>query len=245
MSLRDGWIFWRSKRLIETPADFEPYYPPDKEDDFWLDKFIELGVGELYETLLEHSLLVRRDDRDLWWEKWGQLNNRAYTETPRDIKGNPELNLITAEPLLNFLAAQLVDDGTVEIGVDFTANLLYEKVLSKIFEREDGKSHFFFDRLQLDKDGFFKILEQIAVTGWRHGNERRVARKLLTTKLSKFVGKLAEEDAGITRLLLLFYFSSSYHEDEECIEFTHKTFADYLLARAPCSGGQGDSSQVS
>ncbi|NDV22303.1 pentapeptide repeat-containing protein [Desulfovibrio sp. JC022] len=227
------WLdFLRYKRLIETPDDFEPYYPPEKEDDFWLDKFTELGLGDLYEELLTQSLLVRRDDRDLWWKKWGQLHNLTIEGTPSEITGNPELNLITSEPLLNFLAAQLVDDGTVEIGDDFTANLLYEKVLGKIFEREDDKSHFFFDRLQLDKDSFFKLLEQIAATGWRHGNEKRVARKLLTTKLSKLVGRLAEEDAGITRLLLLFYFSSSYHEDEECIEFTHRTFAEYLLARA-------------
>ena len=229
----ERWLdFLRSKKLIEVFDDFEPFYPPETEDRFWVDKFTELGIGELYQELLAHSLMVRRDDRDSWWKKWGRINNLKYDSTPEEIKTNTELNTITTEPLLNFLAAQLVDNGVFEIGEGFTANLLYETVLGKMFTREDGKRHFFFEQLNLSEDDFFRLLEQVAVTGWRNGNERRVVRKLLTSELSHLVGKFAEEDMGITRLLLLFYFSSSYYEEDECIEFTHRTFAEYLLARA-------------
>jgi uncharacterized protein YjbI with pentapeptide repeats len=227
---RKGWL--SSPSYLEEDEIDEEGEVDDAEEKRWLAYFDGLGVGELARRLIEHVELTRRDDRERWWIKWGELTGSGHEEVPFVIIANDELSQISMEPLLNLLVAFIYENRPISIFESLTANHLYKEVFDDFYERQERKEDDYFLKICPTRESFDALLEEVACVGWKNGNERRVAMKHLSEGNKSKLESLSREDIGISRVLLLFYFARSIHEDQECIEFTHKTFAEYLVAKA-------------
>ena len=176
------------------------------------------------------------DQRDSWWQRYGELTGKAYTGLPEALATDAFVD-ITAQPLLNYLFAFSFDPNADELGEQQSLNVVYDRMLREVWERRWGKGrqpglH------QLEYEDFAQILEDIGLEAW-HGDGRRSSvseieklcdRSGLREKLPAFQ-KGAEQ--GAVSLLAAFFFrhAGQLPSGERTFEFTHKSFGEYLTAR--------------
>ncbi|MCE2029004.1 pentapeptide repeat-containing protein [Sessilibacter corallicola] len=181
--------------------------------------------------------LLRVDQRDLWWSKYGTGIGQQYEGIPNNFKTDSLLE-ITREPLLNLLVALTYKPNDFNLE-NITINKIYDKLFHKVFERDwysEGTHH---GARHLEEDQYRHVLEEIALVAW-HSGDARTAKESQIEKRCKTEGitnylKIYVESAkkDISQLLTAFYFSRS-HENilgEDTFEFTHKTFGEYLIAK--------------
>ncbi len=168
---------------------------------------------------------------------------------------------ITAQPLLNYLVALSYMRGTVQISETSNLNEIYADLLGAVYERgwasdqhpelqgtrtvyKRGWADNQHPALQgIEESHFVRILEEVALAAW-HGDGRTTTVKAIEAHCdnSGLKGLLAAfqegTKAGVTRLLMAFYFrqSGSLSSGEKTFEFTHKSFGEYLTARRIVNG---------
>ncbi len=184
--------------------------------------------------------LLEKDQRQLWWKRYGKASGRGYTGLPPELnQGN--LTEITAQPLLNYLVALSLQRGALKFSEETNLNAVYADLLKAIYERGwAGYQHAAIQGIE-EKD-FVRILEEIALASW-HGNGRTTTVKEIQShcdnsglkKLLTLFQRGFQDDskASITRLLTAFYFRQSGNDNsgEKTFEFTHKSFGEYLTAK--------------
>lgn len=179
--------------------------------------------------------LLQQDQRQIWWRIYGYLRGRGYVGIPK-VLNQGKLIEITAQPLLNYLVALSYDRNEIDFSAESNLNIIYNDLLTQVYKRDwEGYKHPTLGNIK-QKD-FIRILEEIAIACW-HGNGRtttikhiadRCANGTLKQVLEIFEGGANE---GVTRLLTAFYFrQSDIQGSEATFEFTHKSFAEYLIAR--------------
>lgn len=179
--------------------------------------------------------LLQQDQRQVWWQTYGRLKSKEYTQLPRELNQG-KLIEITAQPLLNYLVALSYDRGEVNFSTESNLNTIYKDLLKQVYKRDwAGYQHPTLGKIE--RKDFIRILEEIAIACW-HGNgrtttintiEKRCASGSLKRILGIFEGGAKE---GVTRLLTAFYFrQSGVQGSEATFEFTHKSFGEYLTAR--------------
>lgn len=182
------------------------------------------------------KILIDRDQRQEWWQKYGRLKGKDYDALPPDLS-RPNLAEITAQPLLNYLIALSHDRGEINFSSEESnLNVIYADLLNQVYDRDwAGYQH---PRLgNISKADFVRILEEIAIACW-HGDGRtttisKIAERCVSGSLKRileiFQGGAKE---GVTRLLTAFYFrQSDQHGGDATFEFTHKSFGEYLIVR--------------
>ncbi|MBE9156831.1 pentapeptide repeat-containing protein [Nodosilinea sp. LEGE 06152] len=183
----------------------------------------------------EEQKLLQQDQRQTWWQTYGQLKGKDYAKMPEELNQG-KLIEITAQPLLNYLVALSYDRNEINFSAESNLNIIYNDLLTQVYQRDwEGYKHPALGNIE--KKDFIRILEEIAVACW-HGNGRtatirriadRCASGTLKRVLEIFEGGANE---GVTRLLTAFYFrQSDIQGSEATFEFTHKSFAEYLIAR--------------
>ncbi|MEG5173923.1 pentapeptide repeat-containing protein [Microcoleus sp. B3-D7] len=184
--------------------------------------------------------LLEEDQRQLWWQRYGQASGSGYTGLPPELnQGN--LTEITAQPLLNYLVALSLQRGALKLSEETNLNAVYADLLKAIYERGWAADQHAAIKGIEEKD-FVRILEEIALASW-HGNGRTTTVKEIESHcdnsglkklLSLFqTGFQEDSKASVTRLLTAFYFRQSGNDNsgEKTFEFTHKSFGEYLTAR--------------
>lgn len=183
--------------------------------------------------------LVRLDQRGDWWQKYATLAQLPI-KVP-DALSDKRLAEITNEPLLCYL---LVLSGFVidkwQDAAD-NRNLIYEKLINEVWQRGWGDPEKSADRQgagrRLSKHQFNDLMETIALAAWL-GGDTRVASEETFLKALKITD--AEDawkdfnlDGGedVANLAMNFYLKAS-EGVKRGFEFTHKSFGDYLAARA-------------
>ena len=194
-----------------------------------------------YEDYEDGDKLLEIDQRQLWWQKYGEASESKYTALPSQLdQGN--LIEITAQPLLNYLIALSLKGRDSEFTEDTNLNSVYGDLLKAIYNRGwTGYQHTSIQGIA-EKD-FIRVLEEIALASW-HGNGRTTSVNKITEhcessgleKLFANFQQAFQEDSqarSITRLLTAFYFRQSGYDikGNETFEFTHKSFGEYLTAR--------------
>ncbi len=185
--------------------------------------------------------ILKKDQRNQWWNHYFRLKGLPNHNLPAELK-NKEMDKITTEPLLNYLVALSWKDAPENFGEHTNINDVYFQLMSGVYHRayDKRKSKAIGD---LQEDDFIQILEEIAVCAWQGGDARvTTARKVEKHIKNRGLGRLLEEykasakGGGISRLLTAFYFRKFGKEDTEekddTFEFTHKSFGEYLAARA-------------
>lgn len=194
---------------------------------------IESTTGEFFR---DPNQLLKRDQRNDWWKKYGAVSQQAFTSMPKGLIKN-ELTEITAQPLLNYLVALSYAQAKLTISKTINLNSIYADLLEAIYERgyEDNRRHSAVG--DLSKSDFLRILEEIAMAAW-HGQGRTATVKEIESRCNnsglRRLLEVFQEGAigGVTRLLAAFYFrQNGVRSDENTFEFTHKSFGEYLVAR--------------
>lgn len=184
--------------------------------------------------------LLKLDQRPLWWAGYARATGQGMDLPP--ALSDDRLEGLSGEPLLCYLLA--LSGYAVERWQEAAENpnRVYGRLVDSVWQRAwgdgDGKGH----RRQgpragLPKDQFNTLMETIALAAWRGGDTRAVEEKGFEDTLKMLKAEpawTAFKDANgpdLGNLAMNFYLkgSESHHRG---FEFTHKSFGDYLAARA-------------
>ncbi len=202
-------------------------------------------VEQTYErkNYIDSEDLLAVDQREQWWKIYGEVSGKGYTGMPQELQRD-NLIEITAQPLLNYLLALSYQRGTLVFSETTNLNEVYSDLLSAVYARgwEAKRQHNAI--AEITDAEFLRILEEVALAAW-HGNGRTTTiqeiqnhfanNKDLKSLLARFE---TGAEAGVTRLLTAFYFrqQGSLHNGDKTFEFTHKSFGEYLTAKAIVRG---------
>jgi hypothetical protein len=175
------------------------------------------------------------DQRHTWWKCYGEHTGRGYLEMPTAL-ARPDLDEMTAQPLLNYLVALAYDDDQTEgeprnqerprfdFSAEISLNQIYQYLLDRVYQRGYERWQHQGTR-KLDRNQFACILEEIGLAVW-HGDGRTatvsdIREQVEATDLAGLLGVLSEgsedgDPAGLleiiekaaadTSLLTIFYF---------------------------------------
>ncbi|MBI5252151.1 MAG: pentapeptide repeat-containing protein [Desulfomonile tiedjei] len=188
------------------------------------------------ETFSQGSDLLKLDQRDDWWRKFGACKGLDYTECPQEIKEGAFGNIIS-QPLLNHLVARVYQKGDIDFSQQTNPSVIYDKILGSVFHREEWAGTEYSLISTLTEQDFNRFLEEVAVCAWHGGRcttASAIEKRCQVPQLRKVLEALKTRASRPVRLLLTaFYFreGSSDHKADRTIEFTHKSFYEYLTAR--------------
>ena len=187
------------------------------------------------------------DLRPLWWERYLAATHKNADPTLPDFLSleYDDFREFASDPLLSFLICQTAIEQAASEGLN---NLPHEDV--NAFTYQANKNELYksiIDRLArqvsrlLCPHKFLSALQHIAMAAWQSGPDHPVSVDMIYASLDKPDVKKAFEALGInstasTRpdiFITSFYYRLALHDenpDNMVVEFTHKTFADYLTS---------------
>jgi uncharacterized protein YjbI with pentapeptide repeats len=176
---------------------------------------------------------LEEDQRKIWWQKYVNCKAGEPDEIPANLNAD-EVRDLSAEPLLLYL---LVLSGYHRrpAGEDFNRNELYAELFRDVAQRRyagKGKAPEVFHELG---ENFLPVMEVIATAAW-YGDGRTAAvediQRWCPSHIKGDLDQFLRNDAGTTRLIAAFYFQQAEAaRRRDAIEFTHKSFGEYLTAR--------------
>jgi len=185
---------------------------------------------------IDKDNLLEKDQRNLWWKNYGIAKGIPYKGLPDELSID-RLTPITREPLLNYLVALSYERKKIEFTDQTTLNTIYEDLLHAVHKRQwDYGRHKGAKDLNINE--FTRVLEEIALAVWqgdgRTATVNQIYESCQSSNLTRYFEAFQEgAKKGVSRLLTAFYFRQSdlISEGNKTFEFTHKSFAEYLIAR--------------
>ncbi len=183
------------------------------------------------------SSLLNQDLRDVWWKKYGELVGTQFDGVPTTLR-LPEIDEITAQPLLNYLVALSFRRGRLDFSKGINLNSVYADLVAAVHERAYEKSRTYRPISHLSLTEFIRVLEEIGLAAW-HGSDGRSTsvRDIMThceqSGLQNLLKSFTEgAEAGVTKLLAAFFFRRNGENvgGDAAFVFTHKSFGEYLTA---------------
>lgn len=194
---------------------------------------------------LPNEVQAAESGDDLWLvdqrKKWWNLYAEAKGEDP-DIPeafSSERLQGITNEPLLCYLLALSgYANNHWELAAD-NRNRIYAALIESIYDRGwgDGDLKRLGPGRTLSKSDFVKLMETIALAAWLGGDNRVASTEKFEETISFTNAETAwdaftrDNGQDIANLAMNFYLKSS-DKKERGFEFTHKSFGEYLTAKA-------------
>ena len=86
------------------------------------------------EEYRDPSKLLEKDLRNNWWKNYGALTGKSFDGLPKEII-HPDLDEITAQPLLNYLVALSFTRGKLDFSSDINLNSIYSDLVAAVHER--------------------------------------------------------------------------------------------------------------
>lgn len=177
------------------------------------------------------------DQREQWWSQYARLVGEDPT-LPEAFQ-NKRLEGITHEPLLCYLLAL---SGYATSHWELAAenrNRIYLALIGSVYERGwgDGAQKRLGAGRTMTKADFFKLMETIALAAWLDGDTRIASatrfEEAITIMDSAEAWEQFTADNGddVTNLAMNFYLKAA-DQAMRGFEFTHKSFGEYLAARA-------------
>jgi NACHT domain len=185
--------------------------------------------------------LLENDQREQWWRSYSVAKGLEKRSLPEVFKINHDLRELTADPLLNYLVVLSGFHKDLESDTDLNRNRIYARLLKDVLDRRHAKRAQT-DKVALaaveetkDRNDFERLLETVALAAW-YGDGRTTTRadieKVMPKDLSATWQELVTNGPGFTRLIAAFYIGRIEGSGtSDAIEFTHKSFGEYLTAR--------------
>lgn len=146
-----------------------------------------------------------------------------------------ELNEVTSQPLLNYLVSLAYKRG-IRLDESTNVNSVYEDLLKAVYARAWAR-HSHPSVKDVSYMAFVRLLEEVALAVWHGAGRTATLTEVETHCQQSKVGALLPSfqsgiSSGVSSLLLAFYFRQKGRRDDgsKTFEFTHKTFAEYLIS---------------
>jgi hypothetical protein len=183
---------------------------------------------------------------DLLSEWWGNVEVRGYDTPfiPTGIKAGQAIQDLKEYPVTNALLARYLvenwmetdDDGDITFLFDLDRATLYHEILKGLHARDWGVLKGTRLNALTEFNAFMIFLEDVALACFQDDTrtaslsavEAALSDPQVTAGLRK---TLVESDSLPDQALMAFHVRLATVDGEERLEFTHKSFADYLLAR--------------
>jgi len=174
------------------------------------------------------------DQRNEWWKKYGILTGASYEKMPNSLRKG-ELNEVTSQPLLNYLVSLAYKRG-IKLDESTNVNSVYEDLLKAVYARAWAR-HSHPSVKDVSYEAFVRLLEEVALAVWHGAGRTATLNEVETHCQQSKLGALLPSfqsgiSSGVSSLLLAFYFRQKGRRDDgsKTFEFTHKTFAEYLIS---------------
>ncbi len=180
--------------------------------------------------------LLKDDQRANWWGLYA--DKKPGTDGAavfKQIRKATALTSVTAQPLLNYLVA-LVRERKPGKALPENRFDLYERLVHDVWERRWGPNRKKAAG-ELTHPEFVSLLQALAVAAWHEGNIREIRLAAVQARLTAdqlaLLQTLAEDSGkGLLRIMLAFFTRPrGTVRGDEVYEFTHKSFAEFLVAR--------------
>ncbi len=180
--------------------------------------------------------LERNDDRLLFWTTWCRTNGKEPSEEPQALSINA-LDELTSEPLLFYL---LTISGFAHEKAGKAAenrNAVYAEIFKQVYERDARRAKKEQDRpLGTSETDFFWLMECFGLATW-HGGGRSGSEDAFNETREEYLPvpvakKFRSEDAARVSSVAMQFYTRSDLEDGQGFEFVHKSFGEYMVARA-------------
>lgn len=184
----------------------------------------------------DDGALARLDQRPAWWRRFDHTGGRPEMLRKR----NAHLDALTEQPLLNWLIAQILTlEGTKRAASIDGIHDLYSRLFGNVLDRVNRRSES--DALEaidgLKRNDLEWMLEEVAVAAWHNGGDRtvpfpEVQKRLEDASLDRHLACLTtNRDDALTCLLDSFFCRSHTGQTHRAVEFTHKSFGQFLIAK--------------
>ena len=208
-----------------------PYFTPGSKEGH---KSPVVHDGDEYQ---DPDKLLEQDLRQRWWTNYALLTGQDFKGLPKELT-RPDLDEITAQPLLNYLVALSYARGQLDFNKDINLNSIYADLVAAVHERGYEKHRAYVPIRHLTRENFARVLEEIGLAAW-HGDGRsttvsEIEEHCRLSGLSRLLEDFREgAEAGVTRLLAAFFFRryGQRASGDPTFVFTHKSFGEYLAAQ--------------
>lgn len=183
--------------------------------------------------LSDPQSLADQDHREKYWKNYATATSKDV-DTPSILTDIGLIDL-TSEPLLMYL---LIFSEYIENNEDITKlnkNIVYKNIFEKLHKRDrDEKASNIKDGIDTEK--FFILMECLGLAAWREGGRTGSSKNFEDIRDRIYAPKLAREFRNLTaadlkNVALQFYTQPTSSADDG-YEFIHKSFGEYLTARA-------------
>lgn len=181
--------------------------------------------------------ILKKDLRHEWWKNYGRLSGKKFTGLPKEL-ARPDLEEITAQPLLNYLVALSYTREKINFKQNININEVYKDLVCAVHERGYEKSRPHAQIRHMNLENFFRVLEEIGLAAWHGDGRSTTVREIEEHCSTSGVGGLLDvfadgAEKGVTRLLAAFFFRQygQRASGDRTFVFTHKSFGEYLTAR--------------
>lgn len=186
------------------------------------------------ETIEGDKAVIRADDRELWWKRFSSALGRPV-ERPAGLR-DARLMDLTSEPLLCYLLAL---SGYLEQDTEKAAtnrNNIYDRLLCDVWRRGWGGGRVGTGK-SLNKKDFDRLFETMALAAWHGGDERiatyeRFVEALKVTDADRIYEDFRKQEGEDVSNLAVNFYLKRPEVEARGFEFTHKSFGEYLAARA-------------
>lgn len=192
---------------------------------------------QLSEKFHDPTEILKKDLRQEWWKNYGRLSGKNFNGLPKELM-RPDLEEITAQPLLNYLVALSYTREKINFKQNVNINEVYKDLVCAVHERGYEKSRPYAQIRHMTIENFFRVLEEIGLAAWHGDGRSTTVREIEEHCSTSGVGDLLEDFAdgaekGVTRLLAAFFFRQygQRSSGDRTFVFTHKSFGEYLSAR--------------
>ncbi|CAO3449284.1 Pentapeptide repeat family protein [Azospirillum argentinense] len=180
--------------------------------------------------------VARLDQRSEWWKRFGRAEGLPVVLKEK----SSHLDSLTEQPLLNWLVAQLLTlEGEERAATIDDVHDLYTRlfghVLNRFHRRGENAPPEAMDALE--RDDLERMLEEVAVAAWHAGGDRTVPfpvvrERLENAGLDGHLDRLKDKrDEALASLLDSFFCRAHAGQEHRAVEFTHKSFGQFLTAR--------------